>query len=186
VNWVDTPLLVYAAVTDHPAGALVDSVLREHMWGSSVLVMLELYQVLTNSYAVAPQVAVTEVERLTQTPMVWLPFDASRGMAVISDRWQHRLDAADAHLLQLAREDQGTLVTLDRRLLHVARAQGVAVHNPISAALANSVAHWEEERLPRKGLARFLSRTEQWLREADAGVADRFVQATDQLTRLPL
>jgi predicted nucleic acid-binding protein len=186
VNWVDTPLLVYAAMTDHPAKSMVESVLGEETWSSSVLVMLELYQVLTRTYAVPPQEAAAAIEQFTAITVGWAPLDSERALATVHAREQTELDAADAHLPQLARDDHGTLVTLDRRLLRVARAHGVLVHNPIGSALTSSIADWEAEHLPSKGLGRFLSRTEQWLRDADAGVADRFVQATDQFTRLPL
>jgi hypothetical protein len=62
----------------------------------------------------------------------------------------------------------------------------VAVHNPITPGIAISIARWEEQYLPAKGLGRFLRRTEQWLRDEDPRLADRFVQATDQLTKLPV
>jgi hypothetical protein len=148
--------------------------------------MLELYQVLIQSYGVPPPDVLAGIERFTRTRLDWLPLNSEQGALVLDARRQHRLDAADAHLLQLARDDAGTLVTLDRRLLRVARALGVAVHNPISPGLAIRVARWEEAHLPAKGLGRFLRRTEQWLRADDPRVTDRFVQATDQLTKLPV
>lgn len=186
MNWLDTPLLVYAAVADHPARSTVESMLRQGAWGSSVLVMLEVYQALTRDYAVAPESTTAEIDRLTRAPLIWRPIDANQATATFTARQQHSVDSADAHLLQLARDDRGMLITLDRRLLRAAQAEGVVTRNPITPGLAINIARWEEAHLPAKGLGRFLSGVEQWLRTEDPHVADRFVQATEQLTKLPL
>src|SRR3954471_19053775 len=116
VNWADTPLLVYGSIIDHPAHAVAARLLHGGGWGSSVQVMLELYQVLTRTYAVEPQDAAAQIDRLTLTTVRWAALDAAQAMATVRTREQHGIDSTDAHLLQLAQKDEGTLVTLDRRL----------------------------------------------------------------------
>lgn len=89
-------------------------------------------------------------------------------------------------LLLLAQEDHGTLVSHDQRLLRVAAAQGLAVRDPITSALAARVAEWEGANLPRRGIARVLAVVERWLRNEDPHLAERFRDATADLTTLPL
>jgi predicted nucleic acid-binding protein len=164
----------------------MEEFLGQTPWSSSVLVLVEIYQALTYGYVVEPDSVTAAIQQWAGSAVAWRQLEMRGVLDVVVTRGRHGIDSADAHLLQLAQDDRGTLVTLDRRLLRVARAQGVAVRNPIGPALARAVAQWEDEHLPAKGLGRLLGRTEQWLREQDPRVADRFVQATEQLTRLPL
>jgi len=185
LNWIDTPLLVYAAIPGHPGRATVEDDLRHGAWGSSVLVLAELYQVLTRDYAVSSEGAAEVAERLARSPLHWAALDVTQVVAAAAERHRHRLQSADAVLLCLAREDRGTLVSQDRRLLRAAEAQGVAVRNPIAADLAAALARWEEGHLLPKGLVRVLGGVERWLRPQDPSVAERFLDATAHLTSLP-
>jgi hypothetical protein len=105
--------------------------------------------------------------------------------AALSAREQYRIDTTDAVLLRLAEEDQGTLLTTDRRLLHAAEAQGIAVRNPITRPQATAIARWEEQHLPAKGVNRLLVPVERWLRRRDAALADELLEATANLSELP-
>ncbi len=144
MNWIDTPLLVYATIPGHPGREIVEEDLRHGTWGSSVLVLAKLYQVLTRDYAVSSESAVEMAERLARSPLHWAALDVTQVVAATAERRRHRLQSADAVLLCLTREDRGTLVSQDRRLLRAAEAQGVAVRNPIAADFAAAIAEWEE------------------------------------------
>lgn len=184
-NWIDTPLLVYRALAEHPASGTVERELATGEWASSVQVLLEFFQVVTRDYAVSAEAASEAVSRLARSPVHWASMDASLAVRTAQVRSRHRLESTDAALLLLAQEDHGILVSQDRRLLREAEALGVAVRNPISRDLAASIARWEEERLPPKGVARLLRPVESWLRRHDSTLADRFVDATSDLTTLP-
>jgi predicted nucleic acid-binding protein len=185
VNWIDTPLLVYAALEEHPAKLTVQEALQKDTWGSTVLVLVEAFQVLIRDYAMSFEDASAAAEYLARSPVQWVDLDARGALTALADRPYHRLQAADAVLLLLAEADHGTLVSQDRRLLRAAQARGIAVYNPITPGLGLAITRWEDQNLPRKGLGRFLSSTERWLRAEDAAVADRFVEATAGLTALP-
>lgn len=185
MNWIDTQFLVYAAVEGHPARHLVEQELSRGAWGSSVLVLLELYHVLARDYAVAAGDAAEVVGRLARSPFHWAAVDGAQCVALARSSAHHRLAATDAALLTLAERDGGTLVSQDRRLLRAAAAEGVAVRNPIGTQLAGVIARWEDEHLPAKGLPRLLGPVERWLRGRDPALADQFLAATGGLSGLP-
>lgn len=184
-NWIDTPILVYRALADHPAAEVAEQQLATGECASSVQVLLEFYQVVTRDYAVSAEAAAEVVTRTARSPIHWASMDAGQAARVAEVRMRHRLESTDAALLILAQEDHGILVTQDRRLLREAEALGVAVRNPISRDLAASSARWEEEHLPPKGVARLLRPVETWLRNQNPLLADQFVEATSGLTALP-
>ena len=96
MNWVDTPLLVYGTITGHPARTAVEQELRRGTWGSSILVLLELYQVLTRDYGVAPTDAAAAVARLARSPIYWAALDRDQVTVAVAERWRHRLQATDS------------------------------------------------------------------------------------------
>ncbi|MBI3972786.1 MAG: hypothetical protein HY332_16035 [Chloroflexi bacterium] len=182
---MDTPLLVYQAITNHPAKPIVEDELRHGVWGSTVFVLSECFQILSGQYALTPEDAEAAVDRLARSPLHWAAADLAQVTTAVRQRSRHRLQTADAVLLLLAQDDRGVLVSQDRRLLRVAQAEGIAVRNPISPALASDIARWETQHLPDKGLPRVLAAVERWLRREDAQAANRFFEATAQLTTLP-
>ena len=185
MNWLDTPLLVYGALHGHPAEAVAEVELRHGDWGSTVLVLAELYHVLTQHYGLAPAAAVAEVERAARLPILWIRAEAADVALAAAEQARHRVEGADAALLLLAERDSGTLVTADRRLLRAALGRGVAARNPIPNDLTATIAEWESRRVPPKGIERLLATVERWLRAREPGISDEFVSATAQLTRPP-
>lgn len=185
MNWIDTPLLVYANVYGHPARQRAESELQRSSNASTPEVLIECYNVLTRDYAVPAEATAAYLARLAQSQMSWVSLDQSQVASAVREQRSLALQTTDTLLLILAREDGGTLVTTDRRLIRQAQAQGVAVRNPIDPALSVEVARWEEEHLLPKGLGRVLAAVERWLRTEDPRIADRFVAATDHLRRPP-
>lgn len=186
MNWVDTALLVYKSVTDHPAKEAVDTETSRGAWGSTVLVLPECYQVLTRTYRVAPADAAGIVARLSASPIYWATFDLAEMVGAVAARALHGIDTADAVLLHLAKADLGTLVTSDRKLLRAAQDHGVAALNPITRQLAAAITQWEAVHLPPKGLSRLLHPIERWLRARAPNLADELVVATAGLTQSPV
>lgn len=185
MNWVDTPFLAYVSVRDHPARQAIEGVLRSGSWGSSVLVLPELYHVLTRDYDASGSDAFLSVELLSRSPIHWAPLEPDQIVPVTAAMRDHRIQAADASLLLLAQGERGVLYTPDGGLTRAAERLGVAVQNPVSAPLAGEIVRWEAEHLPPKGLGRILKSVERWLGREDVAMASRFVTATEGLTRLP-
>lgn len=185
MNWVDTPLLVFSQVAGHPAESVVERELRRGEWGSTVLVLMELYHVFVREYGESPTAAVQAVDGLRQSPIYWASIDANQAAEAIAVRARTGVDSADALLLVQARDDRGVVVTSDHRLLRAAQAEGVAVRNPISPALATDIDRWEDLHLSRKGLPRLLRPVERWIRARDEALAAEFKEATANFSVLP-
>lgn len=185
MNWIDTPLLVFRSLKDHPAKALAEEELRRERCASTVYVLFELFQILTQTYDVLPDAARRIVTDLMASSFLWAGIDAADAISVVAKRSQLGLESADALLLSLAEADGGTLVTPDRRLLRIAQAEGIRTHNPISPALAVEVARWEDAHLAAKGLPRLLRVVEHWLRLRNEALATEFIDATANFTALP-
>lgn len=185
MNWIDTPLLVYRAVDGHPARNPVQAELRAGDWGSSLLVLFEMFQVLTREYAVSRSAARAEVDLLARSPISWAGLQAQQVTEVVAIAEKEGLASTDAVLLHLAEKNRGVLVTQDSRLLRAAQARGVAARNPIHKDLAAQIAAWESANLPEKGLTRLLGPVLKWLRAHDPVMAERFQEATGNLSRLP-
>lgn len=185
MNWIDTPILVYLAIDGHPARNQVQAELRTGDWGSSVLVLFEMFQVLTREYAVSRGAARAEVDLLARSPISWAGLHAQQAVEVVAIAEKEGLASTDAILLHLAEKDRGVLVTQDSRLLGAAQRRGVAARNPINRDLAAKIAAWESANLPEKGLTRLLGPVLKWLRAQDPAMAERFREATGNLSRLP-
>lgn len=185
MNWADTPLLVYLSVEGHPARKAMQVELQTGEWGSSVLVLLQVFQVLTRDYAVSRAAARAQVEVLARSPVAWSGVSAQQAAEAMEIAEKEAVASTDAVLLHLAEKDRGVLVTPDARLIRAAQARGVTVRNPIGRDLAELVASWEASHLPEKGASRLLGSVFRWLAEHDPSLADRFREATGNLSRWP-
>ena len=185
MNWIDTPLLVYSAIPDHPARGILRQELDREQWASTTYVLLEVYQVLIQTYNMPPRVALRATANLANSPIRWVQLDAVSAMAALTERAAGGLESADALLLALAGKGAGTLVTTDKRLIRHAIALGVAARNPIDSLLLSEIARWEDALLPSKGLPRILRSAERWLRGRYLELANQFIEATDTFTALP-
>lgn len=185
MNWVDSPLIVYSLVPDHPAQALLATELRLGRWGSTVYVLLEVFTVLTRDYSVPRARAIDGINGIASSGIEWADLPLVSVLEGLMERGSSTVESADALLLALARRDGGTVVTPDRRLLMAARAHGISARNPITLPFAIEIARWEDTELAPKGMPRALRAIERWLRNRDAELATQFIEATDHLTILP-
>jgi len=185
MKWVDTPLFVYRAVEGHPARPAIQEILKEGDWASHVLVLLETFQVLTRDYGVDRDRARDEIDRLVISPVHWEPIRPQLSSDLLELCVRYRIETSDAGLLCLAREDDGTLVSPDRRLLDAGEEETIAQKNPVSSDLRDEVALWEEEQLPEKGLSRILSAVSDWIGEQDPELAERMERETENYKTLP-
>lgn len=186
MNWIDTPLFVYAYVEAHPAQPQAEEVLRAGSCASSVLNALEVFHVLVGHYVVAVTDTTHAVGRLLRAAVRWAAVEPDDVEPVLRFQERYGLASADAVLLHKARAERGVLVTPDRRLLRAGEAEGLAVRNPVSPALAQAIASWEADVLPPRGLPRILRTVEQWLHVRDSSLAEAFRDATANGTSLPV
>ena len=146
MNWIDTNVLVYASIVDHPATGATTELLQQGNSASSVLVAQELYQVLKRNYRVSSIEASDIVRRFLSADIRWVTADVLLTARIIDLRSRLGIETADAALLAHALDDRGVVVTMDRRLLQAAEASGLSVKNPVSMALASEVGEWEDAR----------------------------------------
>jgi predicted nucleic acid-binding protein len=169
----------------HPGRLAAERETERGSVSSTVLVLLECYHVLIRDYDISATSAARYTDHLVHSSVHWVSAEPARVTSALLERQTYDLQGTDAVLLVFAREDGGTLVTTDRRLLREAQAQGVAVRNPISPELAEEISRWESLRLPPKGLARLMATVERWRRAQDTSIAERFSEATNGLRHPP-
>ena len=183
---IDSNLLVYAALEDHPAhDACRECLLAEPQWITNEANLSEVYTVLVAVYGVPEQDASAHYLEYhgALTPM---PLDATTAVAAMRLREHYGLDLNDAILLHTAIAcSVEALCTDDQRLAAAAQNARLEVESPVGVVVRRAMATWEEQHLPVKGLPRMLSRVHEWLRSRDAGLAAELRSATRGLSSLP-
>lgn len=183
---LDSMLVVYSLLRDHPAGAACEAFLGSRpKWRSSVLVQIEARSVLTKAYSVAPESVDAGLRLLSKrVHFAELTSDAL-GIALELSRTAS-LDLTDAVLLQQCLEGEiKVLATDDRKLRKVAIERGIEVSTPVDDPLRQRISEWEAERLPARGIARILGAVQRWLEPRDASIAEEFRHATGSGSHLP-
>jgi hypothetical protein len=132
-------------------------------------VVLEAKAVLTKVYGVDALATTQQLTRVASGPGAILPVDGARVTAAMATADALRVDLTDALLIEtVSATGAGCLVTDDSRLADACRTHGITPEQPLDGALRQEIAAWEAAHLPAKGLARVLTRTEQWLALSDA------------------
>lgn len=185
VKAIDSNLLVYASLADHPAATACEGYIASHTtWTTNVVNLLELRRVLVAVYGVSDSDADAKLIEFLQALMVE-NLTPSIARAAISLRRSHKIDFNDAVLLETCRERGATaLATDDAKLAGACAAIGIRVENPVTPALRAEMASWEHQNLPAKGLPRILLRVHRWIEQYDPTLAGDFHSATQALSRL--
>lgn len=184
---IDTMLIVYCALTQHPARAAC----RQFLTGRSGLftspaVLFDAKAVLTKVYAVDPAAATKKLAQFSTLPLTLIDLDA----AAVPNAFQladvHGIDTTDAVLLQLAMSHGARqIATDDQRLAQVCGQFGIHAVSPLDAALRKIVAAWELAHVPHKGMPRALRRVHQWLSQSHPQAAQDFWSQTGGGSHLP-
>jgi len=184
---VDSNLLIYSVLDDHPASPVCRAyIARQGTITLTVLTLIEIYFVLTRIYGIVETQATDAIERLLCTPIELVSVDGPDVTTTLRLCASSRLDTNDALQLHLCRQlGIHHLATDDGHLMNVAQAYGLTVENPIDEALRQQMAAWEDAHLPAKGLPRLLGRIHDWLSGRDPLAAAEFRNATGNLHRLP-
>jgi predicted nucleic acid-binding protein len=182
---IDSNLLVYASLANHPATVACEQyIAASPEWVTNVANLVELHRVLVAVYGVLESDADTKFTDLCNALVVddlTLPV----AIAALPVRRSYGIDFNDAVLLESCRRRGATVLATDDSQLGLACASfGIAVENPVTAAVRAQMTHWEHQNLPAKGLPRVLLRVHRWIEQHDPALAGVFHSATQALSRL--
>jgi len=185
VKAIDSNILVYASLSDHPASAASEAYIAGHVeWLCSVSNLVEMRQVLVSVYGLSESDADTKFEDFRAALEVY-PLSDNIVVAALSLRRIHRIDLNDAVLLESAiRRGVSVICTDDRGLARACEAVGIAPESPINEALREQMSQWEESNIPSKGLPRVLLQVHRWIQARNPAMACEFQSATQALSRM--
>jgi predicted nucleic acid-binding protein len=185
VKAIDSNLLVYASLANHPAMAACDQYIAGHpVWVTSIVNLIELRRVLVAVYGVSESDADAKFTDLCRALIVE---DLTVAVAeqALSLTQSYGIDFNDAVLLENSRQRGVTVLATDDTQLAIAcAAMGINVENPVTPAVRAKMTNWEDQNLPAKGLPRILLRIHRWIDQHDAALASAFHSATQAMSRL--
>lgn len=182
---IDSNLLVYASLANHPAMTACEQYIAAYpTWLTNIANLVELRRVLVGVYGVPDRDADSKFSDLGKA-LVVDDLTASLAAASLTLRPSYRIDFNDAVLLESARRrGVNTLATDDAQLAAACATIGIRVENPVTPAVRAQMAAWEAQNLPAKGLPRILLRVHRWIEQHDQALAQVFHSATQALSRL--
>jgi predicted nucleic acid-binding protein len=185
VKAIDSNLLVYASLADHPAATACEQyITAESSWLTNVVNLVELHRVLIGVYGVSEGDADAKFSDF-QGAMVIEELTSALASAALPLRHTHGVDFNDAVLLQTYRQNGVTVLgTDDSKLAAACTVLQIAVENPIGSAVRTQMTQWEHQNLPAKGLPRVLMRVHRWIEQRDAALGADFYSATQAFSRL--
>lgn len=184
---LDTMILVYALLDDHPASEVCEEFIRQKQgWITSALHLLETYSVLTKIYGVSLSDAAQAIQHLQNSPLRVVPVDGTTAGQATQIAVNLNLDLTDAVLLETCRSwGVKCVATEDKRLTQICTVSGLQVETPLDEAMRLQVSQWESAHLPQKGAARVLRRVHTWLGEHAPEVSELFWNHTGGCSHLP-
>lgn len=185
VKAIDSNLLVYASLANHPAMTACEQYVAGYpVWLTSIANLVELWRVLVGVYGISNPDADAKFTDMCNALIVD-DLTSAVATAALGLRQSHTIDFNDAVLLETARRRGVTvLATDDARLATACAALGLTVENPVTPLLRAQMTHWEQQNLPAKGLPRVLLRVHRWIEQHDPSLAQVFHAATQALSRL--
>ena len=182
---IDSNLLVYASLANHPAMTACEQyVAGNAAWITNVVNLVELRRVLVAVYGVPDADADAKFLELCNAVFVD-ELTAAAASAALPVRQSYGIDFNDAVLLDCCcRRGVTILATDDSRLARACAAMGIMVENPVTAAIRAQMTQWEDQNLPAKGLPRLLLRVHRWIEQRDTALAADFHSGTQALSRL--
>ena len=182
---IDSNLLVYASLANHPATTACEQYISgDPAWVTNIVNLVELHRVLIAVYGVSQTDADAKFTDL-RNALVVEELTPSLATAALPLRHSFRIDFNDAVLLESCHRRSVTVLATDDSQLAVAcAAMGISTENPVTASLRAAMTHWESQNLPAKGLPRVLLRVHRWIEERDPALAGVFHSATQALSRL--
>ena len=184
---LDTMIIVYSLLANHPASDACEQFLRQHTgWFVTPFILLEAKALLTKVYGIEPAAVTAKLTLFAQSPVQIVTLNGTQTLAALGLADTHHIDLTDATLLQAALAlNAKVLVTEDTRLAQSAQILGLNIESPIDAALRQEIFAWEQAHLRQKGLPRILDAIHRWLLQADSETANAFWSQTGSGSHLP-
>ncbi len=185
---LDTNIIVYSLLEDHPAAAACDSLLRSGRYDfyTTPLTPFEVYYNLRRVYGVRGMEASSKALSLFDSPLRFAEMGSKEFRAALERCIAHGIDANDGLLIQMCLHLQiPSIASDDQRLLKTCEGEGIQPQSPVGEEQRRMMRRWEEEKLPPSGLPRLLKRIHSWLRGVNPDVADKFLEATGEFRHLP-
>lgn len=184
---LDTVILVYSLLEEHPASAACEQFLRSRTgWFLSSLSLLESVAVLHKVYGVPVGIARQKLAEICLGPVSVLPIDEWIALEAIERSETLGIDLTDAVLLVLAiHQGASFIATEDEHFARACQEAGLQVETALNEVLRQQVAEWEMQYLPAKGLPRVLRRIDRWLVNRYPEAAKEFRSATGECSHLP-
>ena len=186
---VDSNILIYSLLKDHPAHAdcskfLLDNEAPNTLF-SLVDVFDEIYKILHVFYRIDPSEILKKIEELKNSSIEFWGFNTQKISEVFELVSKSRLDIIDAKLYLMAMDIQAPIIiTDDARFQKLIKSRGLLFETPISEATRGNMQLWEKNHMPAAGLPRIHSRIYRYLLKMGNDVADQFKTDTDGFTRL--
>ncbi len=184
---LDSNLLIYSILTDHPASPVCQEFIEasESLVASSIT-LIELFFVTTQIYGIEPARVLTKINELFASPLTIIAADADTVATALALCAEYKIDTNDAVQIQMCL-DLGipALATDDGRLIGLCKKLKIETKNPITDELKQAMRIWEEANLPQKGLPRILHQIYEWIAAHDHALSDDFRNVTRNLTRMP-
>ena len=184
---LDTMILVYGLLHEHPARAACEQMLRSHTgWFTSPLVLFEAKAALIKVYGVEPTLATQKLVQVASGPVTFIDLAPVDVVAAFQLTDTLALDFTDAVLLRLAQNHGARFLATDDQVLSKICPQfGITPLSPLDDTLRQAVSAWETSHLPPKGLPRILRRVHDWISRSDPRTAQDFWSHTGAGSHLP-
>lgn len=183
---VDSNLLVYASLLDHPAVSACERYLAAYpTWVCNVVNLVEMRHVLVSVYGLAEHDADVKFSDFRAAVLADALTPALADAAVALRR-AHGVDFNDAVLIQTCLNRGVTiLATDDTRLASACTSLGITPETPIDDHVRREMSTWEQQHLPAKGLPRILIQVHRWIEDRNPALGAGFRSETQSLSRLP-
>ena len=157
---IDSNLLVYASLANHPAMTACEHYITGYpVWVTGIVNLVELWRMLVAVYGVSESDAHAKLTDLCNA-LVVEDLTAAVAAGALSLRRSYGVDFNDAALLESCRLRGVTVLATDDSQLALACAKmGISVENPVTPAVRAQMTKWENQNLPTKGLPRILLRS---------------------------
>jgi len=187
---IDTNILVYAMLEDHPAyhdcyNFLLEAETNFTLY-SSVETLFEIYRILRVFYQLDPRAAIEKVVQLESSSILFLETQSKSVRDILESIQQKLIHANDGRLLAIARETASeAIITDDRHFGKVIQELNLKWVTPIQDSTRMEMDAWEQMNLPPKGLPRILASIFNYLQQIAPEVARKFHSDTRNFTSLP-
>jgi predicted nucleic acid-binding protein len=156
---IDTNVLVYALIDNHPASSVCETFIREqqdrHTFYTTTITPFEIFHILWKTYGLEVLQVLEKVVAAVNSPLSFIQISERIMRIAFKKRIEYKLDTNDALLLAVALvQDIPSIVSDDRNLLKACEQEGLIGVSPLDESVREKIVQWEKENLPEKGISR--------------------------------